>query len=276
MSFVIRIFGLFLIIIQLVACGGSDPTSAPISGPGGGGTGSGASSTNSPLEISVRTNYSLSSVKTEVVNCSLPSNTLPSTPAANGTCTVQIPELDLYYSDLEFRVSTNSAATCAQIVFTPFQYRRSNSATFVNDADGTTIDCTAVPPDLYCFGGAAKFIQQLDSYPTNTAIYFLTANELSKSYTMLSADVNRSTDRHASMSENINVANNFTGNRATSVLDGAGGIVDYVANSFVDYRFDCNDRWGETLYSWTLTIGDDDLLDVTSNTTFDRFYDWGN
>jgi hypothetical protein len=281
MKVVIRLLAFLFFTLQMLACGGSDPTSAPISGGGGTGGSTGASGSNSPLEISVRTNYTLNLVKTEVVRCTLPAGTLPGTLAANATCTVQIPELDLYYSDLEFSVATNNVNTCAQIVFTPFQYRRSNSATFPIDGDGTTVDCSGTrPTEKYCYGGAAKNLELLaDTYPENRSLYFLTANNLSKTFNLATSDTNRQTDKHLSQLENINVANNFTGSRITNVEDGVGGIVDYFAGTngtFQDYRFACLNSFGETLYSWTLIIGDDDLLSTTSNVTFDTFYDWGN
>lgn len=269
MSRINTLFFTLALAATLTGCSGSEPAAGGAgASPGGGGS----STANSPLEIRVRANYSKSSAKRTLVQCSVPAGTNPGDPEADGTCLLQVPELDMHYSDFEFRVSTNSANTCAQVVFIPFQYLRSLSTTF-SSPDGD-VDCSLAIKDPYCYGGAAKFLKPEFGYPGNTGLYFLTSNQLSGTYTLPSTDENRAKDGHRSMRTNINVANNFTDDRTTPI--NGVGAVDYVANTFIDYTFLCEDRWGETLYSWTLIMGDDDLIDTSTNMPFDSFYDWGN
>ncbi len=279
-NLVINLIATFIFTILIAACSGSEPASSGISGPGGGSGSSGGgqpTGSNSPLEIRVRTNYiGNTSSKSVLVECITPAGTLTTSPAANGVCTVQMPELDMYFSDFEFRVATNSPETCTRVVFIPFEYQRSTSDVFPNDSvPNGTFDCSGGrPAEPNCYGGAARFINEIEGYPANQGSYFLTVNSLSQVYTMDAPDINRSKDAHRSGRTNINIANNFTGNRAANI--NAAGVVDYVANTFEDYQFICQNSFGEVMYSWTLIMGDDDLLNTGSNTTFDSIYDWGN
>lgn len=182
----------------------------------------------------------------------------------------------MYYSDIEFVISTDSSSTCSYINFAPFQFRRSTSAAFINDGDGSTVDCSgASPEDTYCYGGAAKFLEGLkESYPANTGIYFIpSTSNLQRTFVLPSSDTNRKEDPHRSVTRNnTNVANSFGINPSVnfSTIEG-----DYVGGTLTNYTFSCRDRWGENKYSWTLILGDDDIVN-TAGDALDTYYDWGN
>ncbi len=270
MDAILKMVLIMSLALSLAACSSADP----VTGAGSGG-GSAPTNPSSPLELTVSTKYSASdSGSSPIGTCTIASGTLPTDAAANATCNIQIPELQMYYSDIEFTISTNSETTCSYISFVPFQFRRSNSATFRNDSDETDVDCSGGnPTDKYCYGGAAKFLLGLkDQYPKSEGLYFIPGANLRTTYTLPSSDTNRADDPHISVRKNnTNVANSFGVSPAATI---AAGEVNYLGGSLTNYTFSCSDRWGETQYSWTLILGDDDTPGTA--VSIDNFYDWGN
>lgn len=190
----------------------------------------------------------------------------------NMNCKIRIPEEQLYYSELDFKISTNSATFCNAIHFQPYYYLRSTSATY-KDVTGTTVDCSATPISKSCFGGAAPDI--VTDFPLSVGYYFLPKFELSHTYTLHSSNSRRITDRDGSMFySNVNAANNLVDRASSKSMSGNATYAG--SNNFVDYSFSCTDKWANEIYKITLIIADDDEEDTESASgSKDVFYDWG-
>lgn len=190
----------------------------------------------------------------------------------NLDCKIRIPEEQLYISELDFKVVTNSSNFCNAVHFQPYYYLRSTSATY-KDISGTTVDCSTTPISKACYGGAAPDI--VTDFPLNAGYYFLPTFELSHTYTLHSSNSRRLTDRDGSMYfSNVNATNNLVDRASAKSMSGnatyAGG------SSFVDYSFSCTDKWANTIYKITLIIADDDEEDTESvSGSKDVYYDWG-
>ncbi len=186
------------------------------------------------------------------------------------TCNINIPESTLYYSDLIFKVGTNKAENCQRIVFRPYFYKRSASATYPIMTG--VLDCSGPTPPADCYGGAAPLL--ISSFPTSTGQYFLTGDSIVAEYTLTSSNTRRTTSNDYSFYTNANAASNNS-DKATTTTTAAGGLVHYVANTHVDYYAGCMDPWGTELYGLSLIIGDDDAegsaIDIA-----DDIWDWDN
>lgn len=266
MVIVFRISLILFLAFGLISCSSNESASSSSGGGSGGGGGNSGSSSSNLLEITIRRNYEGHTRKVIVGTCAI----TPTDVVTQKTCNINIPELDLYYSDLEFTVSTNNASTCALIAFQPYYYVRSTSNAFSKDGETGDTDCQALPTDLYCFGGAAKTM--VEGFPLNRANYFLPIVTLKDAYVLKSTNTLRESDQERSMSNNTGVANNLT-NRASNI---SNTNVRYVGNSLVDYSATCYDPWYKTNYKLTLILGDDDTIDTASNSSIDEVYDWGN
>lgn len=264
---------LSFVAVAALGCAGSSGNSdstgeldLPSSEEGGDGD---DSASGSPLRVVVSTRFEDNSTPAQVAECAFLSTDAPLGPAK--TCTISIPELVLYFSDLIFEVSTQSRLTCTNITFTPFSYARSVSAGFVNDR-AVTVDCSE---PLYqrsadCYGGAAKDI--VPGFPLNQSVYFLTANELQQSYRLQASSTRRDTDPDRSMFTNANAANNLASGSRGSAISNA--FVRYVANSMQDYQFVCYDNFANINYQINLIIEDLDEVNQETNAPLDFFWDW--
>lgn len=255
----------------MISCSGSDaPTFDPSTGSGSG-SGSSSNTVDSPLHAEVKINWIGSTQKTSIGTCTVPRS------APAGTfinCNMQVPELTMFYSDFEFTVSTNSRNTCKQVVFMPYMFQRSTSATFL-DRSNTEVDC-ALAEDPTCYGGAAKHIITKAGlqFPQATGIYFLTSSGLQMTYKMDAIDTNRKGDNYKGALSNIVVANNLSLGARSTALPASHPYTAYVAGTFRDYIYECSNDWGEILYRITLVIGDDDIIDVPTQAPVDTIWDW--
>lgn len=240
---------------------------------------SSASSTvvNGFIQVDVYVNWEGGTAKEQMGS----SCTIPLT-AASGTvktCTIMIPELKLYYSDLTFKVSVPDSKTCTKVAFIPYYYQKSANAAF--KPDGTTgVDCslTMAKNSASCYGGAAPdMLSTLGvSFPKFAGVYFLPSNEFSKSYVLKSSNTRKSTATDLVAADtNVGSANNLPNRAIASLVSSnmAGGdSVDYLTNSMVDYTFDCENKWYDSLYKIKIIIADED--DSTGGAINDTVYDW--
>ena len=204
-------------------------------------------------KIEVTTSFEGTTTTTSWGVCSVPS-TLAGAASASGTVyncptTFAIPEIELYYSDIQFTI-TSSASTCKVISFRPYYYQLSTNVAFVT-AGGTTIDCSGgvTAPTADCYRGVGIAI--IPSFPTNGGIYFLTATGLSKTFTASSANTKRQSGGNFS-----NINNRWVANDASAATRASGIAGQLVANSLLDYRVVCSDS-KDNQYMSTFTITTD-------------------
>lgn len=192
---------------------------------------------------------------------------------ATKTCTVRIPELMLYFSNLHFRVGTASTEYCAQVVYRPYYFRRANTAGYLTGTGATAVDCTD-STQAACYGGAASEI--ISSFPTATALYFLPTNTLEYTFSLKSSNkrgMANPTDSSFDYS-NVNAANNLSDRTLT--FSTPADPIDYIGGSnYQDYAVSCLDPWGQLLYKITIVIADDDTLETLNTPAKDEYYDWG-
>ena len=164
------------------------------------------------------------------------------------TCSVSIPEGQLYYSDITFTYGTNKPALCSIISFTPYAYRRSNNSAYFPPREEQSVDCSN--PDTVekkCYGGAGPTM--IEDYPKNDTHYFLPTVLTEMTETLPSENTTR---WYGGRDVNYLTTNNLV-NRAAS--DAAR---EYVGGSMNDYYLQCLDIWAHPIYSIKLTISDQD------------------
>ncbi|WP_413290395.1 hypothetical protein [Bdellovibrio sp. HCB337] len=220
----------------------------------------------SPLFIQVSSKYENSDLYANLGNCYLDSTTVfPATKA----CTIRVPELQLHFSDLSFRVGTGSTDTCALVSFQPYYYRKSDQAGFVPAPGVAAVDCTDSSLKE-CWGGAAPAI--IENFPTVGGSYFLPDVMTETTYNLKSSNSRYilASGDDASLLTNVGVANNLI-DLATPVVSPA-----YVGGgAYQDYQVTCEDEWAEVLYAITLTIADDDTEATLNTPAKDHYFDWG-
>lgn len=180
-------------------------------------------------------------------NCTVPDGSAAGTTVA---CTANIPEGQLYYSNIKFTMGTNSPVTCSRLVFQPYYYKASVSATFrpfwSPDAD---IDCSGATAEAgaTCYNGVATEI--VPEFPKFRAVYFMTEVQAESSFTAKSGN-KQSAGSNRWTSNNLLLADR--GANIAIPFDG------YRANTFVDYSVICRDKWEEPIWEIDLTINDVD------------------
>lgn len=172
--------------------------------------------------------------------------------ASTNSCTITIPEGQLYYSDMKFVVTTG-VGTCPLVTFTPYYYQAAGTNPWNPDWDtAANADCTVAFASLptACFSGPAP--ELIATFPTLTGLYSVLGSGTSASWEVLSSN---STDPAYS---NRRVANNLSlASRALTF--GIGGGDGYVMNTMQDYTFDCQDTYLFTNRTITIVIDDDDV-----------------
>ncbi|MFS4458877.1 hypothetical protein [Bdellovibrio sp. HCB2-146] len=189
----------------------------------------------------------------------------------DNTCTVAIPEAQLYFSDLRFTVGTHGNSGCSQIVFSPYYYRRTNSSAFTNPGSTEETNCDKNHADwdgdkAKCYGGAAPAM--IPSFPVNKGSYFLTFLTLADHYILPAENTTRWYQGFEAA--NLAAANDLT-DRATVINT---GVRQHTAEEFEDYQVECRNLWGETLYRIEFKVKDEDLDEDPSNPAGDQFTDW--
>ncbi len=221
-----------------------------------------------PLYLVLQSKYETASETSVLTEGTCAANS--TTPAA--TCTIRIPELRLYYSELRFTVGTTSSAGCSHVSFMPYNFRRATASTNFYGSS-TATDCTD-STKKECWGGAAKNILENAGvdFPANSGVYFLPSQQLQGSYKLNSSNSRRSDDdKDESLFTNVNAANNLLVADRGNVFANTNGVY-YSGTYYRDYTISCRDDYGHAMYSITLTIEDMDT--PTAEGVEDLFYDW--
>lgn len=179
---------------------------------------------------------------------------------ANVTCTVNVPETQLFYSKMKFTI-THDTATCSLASFCPYYYQKSNAAGFDPDGTGTAVDCSATPVPDACYGGPAKELVPSFRPVTggNTCIFSTSSTALEKTASAPNEKTSRQGDRH-----NRYLSNDYaTANRA--VANPAVAYEGYVASSMQDYTVSCEDKHGNNLSTITIYVIDSNGTSPTTN-----------
>jgi len=224
----------------------------------------GGQDTSDKFTLSVQTNWEDGTTRTTHASCAVPYT------AASGssqTCTVSIPEAQLFFSDLNFVISIPSKDYCAHVTFCPYYYIKSNSATFTAPGDTSVTDCSVSPLATKCYGGAAPYVTPSFSFPTYTCSYILPSTTSAITYKVPSENANRTYGGNA---VNYKTTNNLT-NRTSAIVTAPRTFIGGATN-FVDYRISCTDKWGYTKHSMTITVSDYNISDTGDAT--DDYIDW--
>lgn len=211
---------------------------------------------------------------------------VPGSPATLN-CSVTIPEGQLYYSDIEFKMGTRFPEYCPVISFRPYYYRRSDAAISSVDHDNdpdtpnqesggyippgseTPIDCSGLAKTKECWGGAAPAF--VEKFPENTGYMTVTAGKLQQKWVVKSENELRTyggEDVNYLITNDLNVAD-----RAATVTD-TSESKERVGGTFRDYRVSCNNYWAEELYSLRIIISDENMDGAESGTAHDNYPDW--
>lgn len=200
--------------------------------------------------------------------------------APNGTirnCTINVPEAQLFYSDIKFGIGTKVPGNCPIIRFFPYYYRRSVDQNFTDPKSGNTFDCRRAADggpatdQKECYGGAAPTM--ITGFPTYAGLYYLTGvtNEFGPKIEASNALL-----YYGPSLVNYLVTNDLAvPARSTQVASGpnarAGdesGVVDWT-----DYKVTCENAWGERIYTLNLTLGDENE-DNNATGAADEYPDW--
>lgn len=265
---------LTFILFATVNCSGSsgskiaayDPTSD-------GGDDSGATppsvSTSQPLAIQMSIQFKGVSYSQKLTFSETGTDTCAATASSPvATCTVVVPEGRLYYSDLKIAYSW-MPQSCRLMTFQPYYYQASNSAAYVKPGADSAVDCSGILT-ADCFGGPAK--ELVTNFPKKVALIYLPDE------TTLSVPQQNSV-KITSAFENDWRSNRHTVNDLPTAKQSSsynsttlgGGGDEYVADTFVNYSFSCQDEWADPItYKINLNIRDED----TSASGLDDFLTW--
>lgn len=227
----------------------------------------------SPLYLVLESKYESGTATTSEGTCLID----PADPVGTHLdCEIQIPELRLHYSDINFKVGVADSTTCAVVTFDPYVFVRSSSATFNSPEATTDVDCSALDK-AECFGGSAKSILTNAgfSYPLAGGFggaYFLPTNTLETTYTATSSNkLALEIGADPGYLTNAYIANNLAAAARAGAYTGHGVYYEG-SGEYRDYEIACQDIYGEDVYTITLTISDKDT--TTAEGTSDQFYDW--
>lgn len=192
------------------------------------------------------------------------------------TCELKIPEAQMYYSHLEFRMGTKSAASCPILSFFPYYYKRSNNAAYSPPdakAGDTPLDCSSAnTTEKKCFGGAAP--QLIVDFPEYTGSYIHTHVASEVGYVLDSENKLRT---FGGSRVNYLATNDLDVGSRVTLNDGSlqERFVDAGQGApFVDYYVTCKNYWGETMYSMKLMISDENMEEDEGGASNDDYLDW--
>jgi hypothetical protein len=250
---------------------GSSSNTGSSSGSSSSGSGTTDITANSPLFITLTTQYDAAASGSNVNNEPIVSRGScyidPSNLAANLiTCRISIPEGELHYSKTTFVVGTNNTTLCPRIEFAPY-YRLMSTADFIPYGQTSQQSCSQFPIPAGCYDGAA--VEIVPEFPKNTRIWYPTDLTPKQTFIANSSWAARSYG-------NTHICNNLpVASRATYTNPaGIPQIFDVAAGEYQDYYVACYDPYQGTLFSITMTIEDLDTNATPTNPGFDEFYDW--
>lgn len=269
-------FGLISSIACIFALSGCGTVGGETASAAPGSTTPVSSLADAPLYVEVTSAYENTTKTVAQGECTFASTDTPG-PAATKTCTINIPELTLFYSDLTFNVGTASDSICSQVSFVPFYYKRSSAIDYSPLGDNSDDkDCTGPADDIACWGGAGPTLIGT-TFLKSPGLYFLPSNTLNFPYVIKSSNTIRKTSTEPSFLTNANVANNLAiVDRAATLDKDLGDNVSYVGNTMSDYQATCLDPWGNSLYHMNIIISDDDTVVDPVDDAVDSFWDWDN
>lgn len=202
--------------------------------------------------------------------CALPSD---APVGAIKPCIITIPEAQLYYSTVTFRIGTTAGASCPVLKFSPYYYLRSISDKYTPPGGDKEIDCSTADKEAQCYGGAAPVLLGTE-FPKNRGYYFLPNVIKETSFTLPSEN---KTQWYKGYAVNYAVTNDLV-DTITAVLPNYANRISVneragSAANWVDYKVTCNDIWGKTLYTLNLQIRDENQSGNTAGPD-DQYKDW--
>ncbi|WP_413576351.1 hypothetical protein ACLVWU_18385 [Bdellovibrio sp. HCB290] len=211
---------------------------------------------NTALYVGVQTRWEGGGAPTSHGECIA----LSTAPIETGpeTCDITIPEGQLYYSELMITMGSKLAETCSMVSFTAYAYKRSSSDTYVPPGESSPVKCaTEANSNLACWGGAGPALYP--DYPKTGGQYFLLINGASTTINIPSGNSRR-----------------YGSNRGTvnTLADHTTSISGYVANTMQDYYVHCLDIWAQPIYSFKLTIKDEDTKGTENEPARNQIPDW--
>lgn len=175
--------------------------------------------------------------------------TFSSTDASPKSCSgLSVPEAELYSGKLTINAKINDTSRCKIFKFMPYYYRMSGQDSFVPvnaDVGFTPLNCQT-SPSVGCYSGPAT--QLIPSFPSNmNPLRYFTSVSSNLSWTVDSAETMRTSLKYD------------PGNRWTTndLATPAVAQQDYVANSMIPYRFECDDANGIPQYVMTAQLAVD-------------------
>lgn len=232
--------------------------------------------------------YDTPDVKTTKATCQI----LAGDPSTTKTCTVTIPEEELYYSKfyMTFGTAAATASACKVIIFKPFAYLASYDAAFIAPwgRNASAVDCSRSTAGSTlgagCYNGAAKEI--VPSFPDKTFIHFFPDEGVEGKAAVSSPYeagmgydntwiTNNLTDRATA----INLANNTaTSDRyiGTTLTTTPGGLAKTGDMVYQDWGVYCMNEYYEPVYEIIIKIADQDIVtgENPGDPVLDDFYDW--
>lgn len=204
---------------------------------------------SAPLSIQMSTKFDgtdysnmLTFVETGTDTCTASTTT----PAV--TCTVVVPEGRLYYSSLTLAYSY-MPANCRLMTFQPYYYRASKVDGYVPPnvtTGGVGVKCAGIsePAGAACFGGPA--VQLVPGFPNYRALIHLPDESNMSTPVGVTKTVDSAYSKGwRSNRHTVNDMSLVSQASDQSIAD-LGGIGDtYVANTYVDYKFSCQDNWAD-------------------------------
>ncbi|MBX9766454.1 MAG: hypothetical protein K2X47_04205, partial [Bdellovibrionales bacterium] len=162
-------------------------------------------------------------------------------------CTVTIPEAQLYFSRLYFEAyALNGSSACDVIYFSPYSYLAATIAASPLGWSAADVDCAKPYEKADCWNGAAKHL--VPGFPRNRALLF-TIKDLAYPAWCSGTMVESGYIGQNGFGTNRYITNDLAtglraGNRTPLGLPDA-----YVANSMIDWKWTCVNRYDDVQYS---------------------------
>ncbi len=238
----IRVFFLGPALLWVAACGKLD---SPASSAGVVIPGSSTPLGNQIFNVSVGTIWEsdTSNSVTSQGNCTFPDDGIISK-----SCTLSVPEGQLFFSKLRMDAAVFRSDKCQVFEIHPFYFRMGTTATFSPTwatANFNPIDCSdpKAYSDANCWGGPAATFAPLN-FPTNTYLYYPLVFNPSLSWTFDSTNAVRTTRNYTG-----GIGNRWTVNNVTT-------------GEYNDWEFVCRDLYYDQKYTLKLNLRDvDGVLD---------------
>jgi len=217
-----------------------------------------------PIWVAVESVYSNKIIQTppaglENVDAEISNHGICQTSDASYVCDVDIPETQLFYSDLKLTVGTMADSECELIRFRPYYYLASRALDFnpLWRREGEITDCSLGDSiftiNSQCFSGSA-LDSGLGAFPASTNKVFSTQIQKAARFTIRSSfeqgrNSNRWTaNKHGGVSPGEPAPSSLSSGR-----DGYDGSIPL---TWQDYQFECLNRFGDVLNRITLAITD--------------------